>query len=127
RTELIKERKDNKVDRISFERGVTQPELVALVQNLSRLGSKAGGDPDKDISSAHIRVGRLKSDDDKKQDGIASDIAAIRQMYSSAVASAEALVESAEAEGIPDAPAALQTVEGLADAVTQNRTALMAL
>ena len=28
---------------------------------------------------------------------------------------------------MPDAPAALQTVEGLADAVTQNRTALMAL
>ncbi len=28
---------------------------------------------------------------------------------------------------MPDLPAALQTVEGLADAVTQNRTALMAL
>ena len=36
-------------------------------------------------------------------------------------------MESAETEGMPDAPAALQTVEGLADAVTQNRTALMAL
>src|SRR5204862_6020503 len=80
-----------------------------------------------DSRSAHIRGGRVNSDDDKRQDGIGSDIAAIRQMYSSAVASAEALVESTEAEGMPDAPAALQTVEGLADAVTQNRTALMAL
>ena len=35
--------------------------------------------------------------------------------------------ESAETEGMPDAPAALETVDGLADAVTQNRTALMAL
>src|SRR5829696_7150201 len=126
-TELIRKLKENKVERIAFERGVTHDELVTLVQNLSRLGGRAAGDGDKDLSTAHIRVGRLKGGDDKKQDGIASDIAAIRQMYSSAVASAEALVQSAETEGMPDAPAALQTVEGLADAVTQNRTALMAL
>jgi putative nucleotidyltransferase with HDIG domain len=126
-TELIRKLKDNKVERIAFERGVTQDELVALVHNLSRLGGRAAGDAERDLSTAHVRVGRLKSGDEKKQDGIASDIAAIRQMYSSAVASAEALVASAETEGVPDAPAALQTVEGLAEAVTQNRTALMAL
>ena len=125
-TELIRKFKDNKVERISFERGLTQDELAALMANLARLGSR-GGDGEKDLSSAHIRVGRLKSGDSRKQDGIASDIAAIRQMYSSAVQSAEVAWQSAEIEGIPDAPAALQTVEGLADAVTQNRTALMAL
>jgi len=124
-TELIRKLKDHKVERIAFERGVAQDELVALMQNLSRLGGRA--DADRDLSSAHIRVGRLKSDDDSRKDGIASDIAAIRQMYSNAVAAAEVAWESAAAEGIPDAPAALQTVEGLADAVTQNRTALMAL
>src|SRR5260221_14286516 len=104
-TELIRKLKDNKVERIAFERGVTQAELVALVQNLSRLGGKAAGDGDKDLSSAHIRVGRLKGGDTKKQDGIASDIAAIRQMYSSAVATAELLVASAEYEGMQDPPA----------------------
>src|SRR3954469_20633547 len=124
-TELIRKLKDSKVERIAFERGVTQDELVVLMQHLSRLGGK--GDPDKDLSSVHVRVGRLKSDDDGKKDGIASDIAAIRQMYSNAVASAEIVWESTSAEGIPDAPAALKTVEGLADAVTQNRTSLMAL
>src|SRR3954471_8418344 len=124
--ELIRKLKDNKVERIAFERGVTQDELVTLMQNLSRLGAK-GLDTDKDLSTAHIRVGRLKSDDDKKQDGVRSDIAAIRQMYSKAVESAEVAWESASVEGIPDAPAALETVEGLADGVTQNRTALMAL
>src|SRR3954469_20824077 len=86
-TELIRKLKDSKVERIAFERGVTQDELVVLMQHLSRLGGK--GDPDKDLSSVHVRVGRLKSDDDGKKDGIASDIAAIRQMYSNAVASAE--------------------------------------
>src|SRR6187401_3604533 len=124
--ELIKKLKDNKVERIAFERGLTQDELVALMLSLARLGSKAG-DADKDLSTAHIRVGRLKSDDAKKQDGLASDIAAIRQMYSNSVAAAEVAWRSAETEGIPDAPAALETVEGLAEAVTQNRTALMAL
>src|SRR5215213_3884405 len=54
-TELIRKLKDNKVERIAFERGVTQDELVALVQNLSRLGGKAGGDADKDLSTAHVR------------------------------------------------------------------------
>src|SRR3954451_2643655 len=124
--ELIRKLKDNKVERIAFERGVTQNELTALMQNLARLGSKST-DGEKDLSTPHIRVGRLKSEENKKQDGVVSDIAAIRQMYSKAVETAEIAWESAAVEGIPDAPAALETVEGLADAVTQNRTALMAL
>ncbi len=74
----------------------------------------------------HIRVGRITAEDPSK-DGIASDMAAIRQLYSNAVAAAEVAWESAATEGKPDVPAALQTVEGLADAVTQNRTALVAL
>ena len=125
--ELIRKLKDNKVERIAFERGVTQEELFTLTQSLSRLGGKSAMDPEKHLSSAHIRVGRLKSEDEKKPEGMASDIAAIRQMYSSAVAAAEVAWETAEVEGMPDAPAALETVEGLAEAVTQNRTALMAL
>jgi putative nucleotidyltransferase with HDIG domain len=124
-TELIRKLEDNKVERIAFERGVTQQELVALMQNLSRLGGKA--DAEKDLSTAHVRVGRLQSEDESKKDGLASDIAAIKQTYSNAVAAAEIAWHSAESEGIPDAPAALETVEGLADAVTRNRTALMAL
>src|SRR5436190_7611036 len=124
-SEFIRKLKDNKVERIAFERGVTQDELVALMQNLARLGGKS--DADRDLSTAHLRIGRLKSEDDNRKDGIASDIAAIKQMYSNAVASAEIAWRSAESEGIPDAPAALETVEGLAEAVTQNRNALMAL
>jgi putative nucleotidyltransferase with HDIG domain len=124
--ELIRKLKDNKVERIAFERGVTQDELTALMANLARLGAR-GSDAERDLSTAHVRVGRLKSDEDKKNDGIASDIAAIRKMYSKAVQTAEVAWESATVEGIPDAPAALETVDGLADAVTQNRTALMAL
>ena len=54
-------------------------------------------------------------------------MAAIRKLYSSAVSVAQVAWESAEIEGKPDLPTALQAIEGLADAVTQNRTALVAL
>jgi putative nucleotidyltransferase with HDIG domain len=125
-TELIRKLKDSKVERIAFERGVTRDELAVLLLNLARLSGR-GSDREKELSSAHIRVGRLKAEDDRKQDGVKSDIAAIRQMYSTAVRAAEGVYEAAETEGMPDTPAAVQTVEGLAEAVTQNRTALMAL
>ena len=62
-----------------------------------------------------------------RSDGISGDIAAIRQLYSKAVSAAQVAWESAATEGQPDLPGALQAVEGLADAVTQNRTALVAL
>ncbi|MGH9407884.1 MAG: HD-GYP domain-containing protein [Vicinamibacterales bacterium] len=125
-TEFIRRLKDNHVERIAFERGVTEQELVALMQTLSKLTGRASADDEKDLSSAHIRVGRLKADD-RRQDGIASDIAAIKQLYANAVAAAEVAWESAQRDGKPDAPLASQTVDGLADAVNQNRSALMAL
>ncbi|HEX5475978.1 MAG TPA: HD-GYP domain-containing protein, partial [Vicinamibacterales bacterium] len=125
-TELIRRLKDNGIERIAVERGVGGEELVALMQQLSQLGGRKELDAEKELSSAHVRIGRLKAED-RRDDGIASDLAAIRQLYSNAVAAAEVAWESAVVEGMPDAPAALQTVEGLAEAVTQNRTALVAL
>ena len=74
----------------------------------------------------HIRLGRITKEE-AGRDGIASDMAAIRQLYTSAVSAAETAWESAALDGKPDVPAALHAVEGLADAVTQNRTALVAL
>ena len=74
----------------------------------------------------HIHVGRITADE-KRDDGIGSDMAAIRQLYSNAVAAAEIGLGERRHEGMPDVPAALQAVDGLAEAVTQNRTALVAL
>jgi len=125
-TDFIRRLKDGNVERIAFDRGVTTGELVTLMQNLARLGGKHAIDVEKELSTAHIKVGPLKAED-RRQDGIGSDMAAIRQLYSNAVTAAEVAWESAAAEGMPDMPTTLQTVEGLADAVTQNRTALVAL
>jgi putative nucleotidyltransferase with HDIG domain len=114
----------NKVERISFERAVAAEELIALMLAVSKLSTKGG--PEPSWQSPHIRLGRITSEEPGK-DGIVSDMAAIKQLYSDAVSAAETAWESAAIEGKPDVPAALNAVEGLADAVTQNRTALVAL
>jgi putative nucleotidyltransferase with HDIG domain len=123
--DLIEKLLVNKVERISFERGVTSDEVVGLMLAVAKLPTKAGG-PEPSLRFPHIRVGRITKEE-AGRDGIASDMAAIRQLYTNAVSAAEAAWESAAIEGKPDVPAALHAVEGLADAVTQNRTALVAL
>ena len=124
-TELIKRLRDQKIERIAFERGVTAAEVGAFIAAVAALGTKADAG-ERALQSAHIKVGRITTEE-KRSGGVVSDMAAIRQLYSTAVEAAEEAWESAATEGMPDMPAALQTVEGLADAVTQNRTALMAL
>ena len=123
-SELIKRLRDNTIERISFERGITADETASFIHAVAALGKNAAADDA--WSFPHIRVGRIVTED-RVSDGIGGDIAAIRQLYSKAVTAAEAAWESAATEGQPDLPAALQAVEGLADAVTQNRTALVAL
>jgi putative nucleotidyltransferase with HDIG domain len=123
--DLIDRLLTNKVERLSFERGVTSAEIVDLMLGVARLSSKPGG-PEPAWRFPHIRTGRITSEEGGR-DGIASDMAAIRQLYTTAVSAAETAWEAAAVEGKPDVPAALHAVEGLADAVTQNRTALVAL
>ncbi len=123
-SELIKRLRDNQIERISFERGIAAEETAAFIHAVAALGKNVAADAA--WSFPHIRVGRIVTED-RQSDGISGDIAAIRQLYSKAVTAAEAAWESAATEGQPDLPGALQAVEGLADAVTQNRTALVAL
>ena len=122
--ELIKRLRDHDIERIAFDRGVTADELSAFVHAIASLGARGGGE--QALQFPHITVGRITAEE-KRDDGIGSDMAAIRQLYSNAVAAAESVWDSATTEGMPDVPAALQAVEGLAEAVTQNRTALVAL
>jgi putative nucleotidyltransferase with HDIG domain len=122
--ELIRRLREHEIERIAFDRGITADEANAFVHAIAALGSKAGGEAT--IHFPHIHVGRINTEE-KRNDGIGSDMAAIRQLYSNAVATAERVWQSAGIEGMPDMPAALQAVEGLAEAVTQNRTALVAL
>jgi putative nucleotidyltransferase with HDIG domain len=122
--EFIAKLRAHELERIVFQRGVTAAEVVGFLQAMASLNKGAAAE--RDWSFGHIQVGRLTSED-SPTDGIAGDMAAIRRLYSSAVAGAEVAWESAATEGKPDLPAALQTVGGLADAIAQNRTALVAL
>jgi putative nucleotidyltransferase with HDIG domain len=119
--DLIRRLKSLSIERITMERGVTTGDLEQFV----RLASTAH-DADAFSGLQHIRVGRIRAEQEDKE-GLQSDMAAIRQLYARAVVGAEAVWESAQAEGRPDAAIAMQTVEGLSEAVTQNRTALIAL
>ena len=122
--ELIKRLREQEIERVEFHRGVTGDEISAFVHAVCALGAKP--DAAQVLQTAHIQVGRITADE-TKTDGIASDMAAIRELYSTAVAAAETLWESSRDDGMPDMPAAAETVEGLAEAVTENRTALVAL
>jgi hypothetical protein len=73
----------------------------------------------------HIRVGRVTVDE--RTAGELADIATIKRMYTEAVTVATDVWNSAQTEGKPDTTAAKTMIDGLAQAVAQNRSALLAL
>jgi putative nucleotidyltransferase with HDIG domain len=111
------------IERIVIDRGVQQDEITALVQVVTR--GDAGSEPGALPSLPHIRVGRLQVE--RQTETRIGDTATFRRLYDDAVAVASTLWESAQVEGIPDADAAHTMVDSLAQAVAQNRSALLAL
>jgi hypothetical protein len=81
--ELIKRLRDHRIERIAFERGITAEEAGAFVHAVAALGLKSDGG-ERALQFPHIRVGRITAEE-RRNDGIASDMAAIRQLYSKAV------------------------------------------
>ena len=77
------------------------------------------------LESPNIRVGRVSLNERVPEEK--TDAATIRQMYSEAVSVASTVWESARADAKPDPTAAQSMVDGLAQAIMQNRSALMAL
>jgi putative nucleotidyltransferase with HDIG domain len=116
--ELMRRLQQAGVERIVFDRGVGGDEVAALVRSLLGDGETLAA------PLPHIRVGRLEADERVEMSG---DMATFRSLYEEAVAVASRLWESASVEGIPDADAARTMVDSLAQAVAQNRTALVAL
>jgi putative nucleotidyltransferase with HDIG domain len=119
--ELMRRLQQAGVERVVIDRGVTADELVALVQALSRGDEKAVALIEH---QPHVRVGRLQAEERVEAPG---DIEAFKRLYRDAVGVAETLWDSAAVEGMPDADAARPLVDSLAQAVAQNRTALLAL
>ncbi len=123
--ELLKRLKTAGIERIGFDRGVTRDELNDFIDAIATLTQRRDAGTDTLPEFPHINVGRIGAE--RAETGIARDIAAIKRLYDDASRSAEDLYESTRADGRPELAAARQTVEGLAESVAQNRTALVAL
>ena len=132
--EMIRRLKSLGIERIAFERGVTPEEIQTLALTIAHPERKPGeaasgvepADPLAAFSSLpHIRVGRIQTEEKKEE--TTADVAAIRRLYSDATNLASSVWEMAKSEGVPDPKAARALVDSLAQAVSANRTALIAL
>ncbi|HUE88469.1 MAG TPA: HD-GYP domain-containing protein [Vicinamibacterales bacterium] len=122
------------IERIAFERGVTAEALRTLIATLAHperatSSGRPGVQPADPLgllqSLPHIKVGRISLDD--RVSTSAADVATIRRLYSDAVNLAGTLWEGTQQDGDLDPQKAQQLVDNLAQAVAQNRTALVAL
>ncbi|MEQ1727283.1 MAG: HD-GYP domain-containing protein [Vicinamibacterales bacterium] len=113
------------IERITIDKGVGPDEIAALAEVVA---STSAGDGDGETAFPtlpHIRVGRVTVAE--RIEGATADIASFRRLYADAVRSAEGVWDTARAEGQPDVTVVRQMVDGLAQAVSQNRSALLAL
>jgi len=120
--ELMRRLQQAGVERIVVDRGVETTEITRLIQVL------AAADPNQVAGLAtlrYIRVGRLQVE--KRVDAPIGDMATFKRLYDDAVTVAERLWDTAHVEGKPDSNAGRGIVDSLAQAVAQNRTALLAL
>jgi putative nucleotidyltransferase with HDIG domain len=132
--EMMRRLKSLGIERIVFDRGVTPDQLATLALTIAhperRPGQETVGvepsDPLGVLNSlAHIRVGRIQAEQRVEQS--AADVATIRQLYADASIAAGSVWEAAKTEGTPDTKAARVLIDSLAQAVSANRTALIAL
>jgi putative nucleotidyltransferase with HDIG domain len=120
---LMRQLQDAGIERVVIDRGVQHPELAQLAQSL---GGKDAKEATKTlVQLRNIRVGRLEVE--QRAEMPQGDVATYRRLYDDAVNVAQTMWESAKIEGKPDADAGRAVVDNLAQEVSQNRTALMAL
>ena len=112
------------IERIVIDHGVQPEELTRFVQTI-------GAPSATEASTAslsqlrHIRVGRLQTGETGKT--AKADFVAYRRLYDDAVSVAESVWDGAKLDGAPDPNAGREVVDSLAQEVSQNRTALLAL
>ncbi len=122
---LIRRLKQIGVERITVEPGVAPEEITTMIEAVVTIELRSDGEPPQFPALPHIRVGRITVG--QKTDGGRTDIATFKRVYSEAVSIAQTIWDSARSESQPDATVARTMIDGLAQAVSQNRTALLAL
>jgi len=125
--DLLKRLQRVGVERLVLDRDVTIDEITALVIAFATHDNRQAG-PNAPLAVPplpHIQVGRIQVE--QRVDTSLADTAAIRAAYNEASTIAERLWQQSMSEGRPDPGAARGMVDTLAQAVAQNRTALVAL
>jgi putative nucleotidyltransferase with HDIG domain len=123
---LVRRMQQTGVERVTIDHGVTMEEMTKFLDSFALLDSRDADNPAASFPQlTHIRVGRISVT--QNADNSLTDMATIRRLYSDAVSVASSVWDSAQTEGKPDATMARSMVDGLAHAVAQNRTALLAL
>ena len=127
-SDLLRRLRRAGVERIVIEREVPRDEIGGLVSALASLDRRL--DAGKSASDAlpsftHIQIGRIQVT--QRVETALADTEAIRATYQDAATLAERLWQQSMQEGRPDPGAARTMVDNLAQAVAQNRTALIAL
>jgi putative nucleotidyltransferase with HDIG domain len=127
--ELIRRLKAFGIERITFMPEVTPDELRTFVGKFGGLEKRASRPTQEDLAaeleSESIKVGRVAIGERAPDEP--SDVATIRRLYAEAVSVASVVWESVRSDGRPDSGSAQSMIDGLAQAVLQNRSALMAL
>ena len=117
--------REREIEKVTLSRGLTRDEVRSLVTVLADRKSPV---PLADRLAAkgvrHVALGKVIVED-LSDDQVG--IAAARQVYASAVETAESLWQAAKAGDQPDPAAARKIIDGLARLVVQDRTSLMAL
>ena len=121
---LVRRLRQIGIERITIDRGVRPDEITALAEVVANARADEDGAQSFPMLP-HVRVGRVRVS--QRVEGGTSDMAAFRRLYSDAVQSAAAIWDSTHTEQQPDATVARTMVDGLGHAVSQNRTALLAL
>jgi putative nucleotidyltransferase with HDIG domain len=112
------------VERITFDRDVTPEEIVTLVHALGSIEPTSSSEP-AIPALPHIQVGRIQVQ--QRVEATVADMATIKRVFADASSAAQQLWDTATVEGRPDPRQAANVVDSLAQAVAQNRTALLAL
>ncbi len=122
---LVRRLKQIGVERITIDQGVTPEEISAFVETAATIETPSAGELAAFPTLRHIRVGRVSVED--ASEASATDMATVRRLYNDAVSVAESVWDSAQTESQFDVKVARTMIDGLAQAVSQNRTALLSL
>lgn len=124
--ELLVKLKGHGVERVTMDRGLTIDEVIALVNALTRrLQATAAARDLPWPELPHVRVGQVRVD--QRVETSLADMATIRGLYAKASETAARIWETAAEEGISRSEDVRTVVQDMAQAVAQNRNALLAL